>query len=118
MNSISADLNLMIRASIKASKVLIRDFGEIEKLQVSEKGPGNFVTASDKRVEKIIIDELSNSEYTILSEERGIIEGKTKEEQDQLSVYIGKNINETFIDFGSLSIDMTLVFGYSKIFFV
>ena len=38
-------------------KVLIRDFGEIEKLQVSEKGPGDFVTASDKRVEKILIEE-------------------------------------------------------------
>ena len=73
--------NLMYRACMKASKVLIRDFGEIEKLQVSEKGPGNFVTASDKRVEKIIIDELSNSEYTILSEERGIIEGKTKDKR-------------------------------------
>ena len=40
---------------MKAARVLIRDFGEIEKLQVSEKGPGDFVTASDKRVEKIII---------------------------------------------------------------
>ena len=48
----SPQLNLMHRACMKASKVLIRDFGEIEKLQVSEKGPGDFVTASDKRVEK------------------------------------------------------------------
>ena len=44
----------MHKACMKASRVLIRDFGEIEKLQVSEKGPGDYVTASDKRVEKII----------------------------------------------------------------
>ena len=47
MNSISADLNLMIKACEKASKVLIRDFGEIEKLQVSIKGPSDFVTNAD-----------------------------------------------------------------------
>ena len=66
----SPQLNLMHRACMKASKVLIRDFGEIEKLQISEKGPGDFVTVSDKRVEKIIINELANSEYSILSEEQ------------------------------------------------
>ena len=77
----SPQLNLMHRACMKASKVLIRDFGEIEKLQVLEKGPGDFVTASDKRVEKIIINELANSEYSILSEERGIIEGKNKDKR-------------------------------------
>ena len=53
----SPQLNLMHRACMKASKVLIRDFGEIEKLQISEKGPGDFVTASDKRIEKIIIND-------------------------------------------------------------
>ena len=47
MNSISANLNIMIKASEKASKILIRDFGEIEKLQVSKKGPADFVTNSD-----------------------------------------------------------------------
>ena len=51
----SPQINLMYKACMKASKVLIRDFGEIEKLQVLEKGPGDFVTASDKRVEKIMI---------------------------------------------------------------
>ena len=56
MNSISANLNIMIKASEKASKVLIKDFGEIEKLQVSKKGPYDFVTKTDKNVEKIIID--------------------------------------------------------------
>ena len=54
----SPQFNLMQKACMKASKVLIRDFGEVEKLQVSEKGPGDFVTASDKRVEKVIINEL------------------------------------------------------------
>ena len=63
MNSISPNLNIMIKAAEKASKILIRDFGEIEKLQVSLKGPGDFVTASDKRVEKIIIGELEKSEF-------------------------------------------------------
>ena len=73
----------MHRACMKASKVLIRDFGEIEKLQVSEKGPGDFVTASDKRVEKIIINELNveNSKYSILSEEMGELIGKNKEKR-------------------------------------
>ena len=69
----SPQFNLMYKACMKASKTLIRDFGEIEKLQVSEKGPGDFVTASDRRVEKIIIDELNieNSKYSVLCEERG-----------------------------------------------
>jgi len=77
----SPQFNLMHRACMKASKVLIRDFGEVEKLQVSEKGPGDFVTASDKRVEKIIIGELEKSGYSILSEEAGLIEGKNKDKR-------------------------------------
>ncbi len=77
----SPQFNLMYRACMKASKVLIRDFGEVEKLQISEKGPGDFVTASDKRVEKIIINELSNSGYSILSEEKGIIKGKNEKKK-------------------------------------
>ena len=81
MNSISADLNLMIRASIKASKVLIRDFGEIEKLQVSLKGPSDFVTNADLKVEKIIINELSKSKkkYSFISEESGKIKNLDKD---------------------------------------
>ena len=73
----------MHKACVKASKVLIRDFGEIEKLQVSEKGPGDFVTASDKRVEKIIINELNveNSKYSVLCEEKGELIGKNKEKR-------------------------------------
>ncbi len=65
----------MIKACRKASKTLIRDFGEIENLQVSVKGPGDFVTASDKKVEKILIEELQKARpnYSILSEEIGEI---------------------------------------------
>ena len=55
MNSISPNLNIMIKASEKASKVLIRDFGEIEKLQVSKKGPRDFVSNADLKTEKIIL---------------------------------------------------------------
>ena len=61
MNSISANLNLMIKACEKASKIIVRDFGEIENLQVSKKGPKDFVTKTDKRVESILIEELSKS---------------------------------------------------------
>ena len=80
MNSISANLNIMIKASEKASKILIRDFGEIEKLQVSRKGPTDFVTNSDIKTEKIIIDELKKAKpnYSILSEEFGIEKNKDK----------------------------------------
>mgnify|MGYP001360094331 CR=1 FL=1 len=74
----SPQFNLMHKACMKASKTLIRDFGEIEKLQISEKGPGDFVTASDKRVEEIIINELKKTEYSFLTEETGLIEGKDK----------------------------------------
>ena len=73
MNSISPNLNIMIKASEKASKTLIRDFGEIEKLQVSVKGPSNFVTNADINAEKIIINELTKAKknYSIISEENG-----------------------------------------------
>lgn len=65
----------MVKACRKASKTLIRDFGEIEKLQVSLKGPGDFVTASDIKVEEILIEELQKARpnYSILSEEIGQI---------------------------------------------
>ena len=78
MNSISANLNIMIKASEKASKILIKDFGEIEKLQVSKKGPYDFVTNSDLKTEQIIIDELKKAKpnYSILSEEKGIENNK------------------------------------------
>ena len=66
MNSISPSLNIMIKASEKASKVIIRDFGEIENLQVAKKGPRDFVTKTDKRVEEILIEELMKSKKIIL----------------------------------------------------
>ena len=74
MNSISSNLNIMIKASEKASKILIRDFGEIEKLQVSKKSPSDFVTNSDLKVEKIIIEELEKARpnFSYISEEKGI----------------------------------------------
>jgi myo-inositol-1(or 4)-monophosphatase len=74
----SANVNVMIAACRKAAKTLIRDFGEIEKLQVSVKGPGDFVTASDKKVEKILIDELQKARpgYSVLSEEVGEIKNE------------------------------------------
>ena len=75
MNSISPNLNLMIKACEKASKILIRDFGELENLQVSKKGPKDFVTNSDKKTEKVLINELTKNKkkYSILSEEIGFI---------------------------------------------
>ncbi len=78
MNSISANLNIMIKASDKASKVLIRDFGEIEKLQVSKKGPADFVSNADIKVEKIIMDELKKARpnYSFISEEKGVEDNK------------------------------------------
>ena len=71
----SPQINLIIKACMKASRSLIRDFGEIEHLQVSTKVPGDFVTSADKRTEKILIEELQKAhpEYGIITEERGII---------------------------------------------
>jgi len=81
MNSISANLNTMIKASEKASKALIRDFGEVENLQVSVKGPSNFVSNADIKAEKIIIEELMKAKknYSIISEEAGCKINKDKE---------------------------------------
>ncbi len=75
MNSISPILNIMIKACEKASKVIIRDFGEIENLQVKKKGPKDFVTKTDKKVEKILIEELEKSKknYSFITEETGVI---------------------------------------------
>ena len=71
----SPQINLMTKACMKASRSLIRDFGEIENLQVSTKGPGDFVTSADRRTEKILIDELQKAhpDYGIVTEESGII---------------------------------------------
>ena len=71
----SPHINIISKACMKASRSLIRDFGELENLQVSSKGPGDFVSSADKRTEKIIIDELQKAhpEYGIITEETGII---------------------------------------------
>tara|TARA_B100000925_G_scaffold288720_1_gene270259 strand:- start:909 stop:1652 length:744 start_codon:yes stop_codon:yes gene_type:complete len=81
MNSISPTLNIMIRACEKASKVIVRDFGEIENLQVSKKSPKDYVTKTYKKVEEILIDELSKSKkkYSFITEESGIIENTNKD---------------------------------------
>ena len=81
MISISANLNVMIKAAEKASKSAIRDFGEVEKLQVSKKGPYDFVPKTDKNVEKILIEELSKikKNYSFITEETGIISNTDKD---------------------------------------
>ena len=53
--------HVMVAAARKASRALIRDFGEIENLQVSRKGPADFVTAADQRTERILIEELTKA---------------------------------------------------------
>ena len=76
----SPKINIITKACLKASKSLIRDFGEIEKLQVSSKGPGDFVSSADKRTEKILISELQKAhpDYEIITEESGILSGAKK----------------------------------------
>ena len=71
----SPKINLIMNACQKASRPLIRDFGEIENLQVSSKAPGDFVSSADKRTEKIIIEELQKAspDYGIISEDTGAI---------------------------------------------
>ena len=71
----SPQINLISKACMKASRSLIRDFGEIENLQVSSKGPGDFVTSADKGTEKILLEELQKAhpEYGIVTEETGVI---------------------------------------------
>ena len=73
----SALMNVMIGAARKAGRSLSRDFGEVENLQVSLKGPANFVTKSDKRTEQILHDELARARptYSFLMEEGGAVEG-------------------------------------------
>ena len=80
MAYLSPALNVMIAAARKAGRPLIRDFGELENLQVSMKGPADFVTSADKRTEAILIEELTKARpgYAFLGEEGGIVEGKDK----------------------------------------
>jgi myo-inositol-1(or 4)-monophosphatase len=80
MAYISPALNVMMAAARKAGKPLIRDLGELENLQVSMKGPADFVTNADQRTERMLIEELTRVRpgYGFLGEESGTIEGKDK----------------------------------------
>jgi myo-inositol-1(or 4)-monophosphatase len=73
-------LQVMIAAARKAGRKLARDFGEVSELQVSKKGPADFVSAADTRAEETLIEELSKARpgYGFLAEERGLIEGSDK----------------------------------------
>lgn len=73
----SALMNVMLGAARKAGRSLARDFGEVEQLQVSLKGPANFVTAADTRAEEILHKELTRARpgYGLLMEEQGEVEG-------------------------------------------
>ncbi|HPF78274.1 MAG TPA: inositol monophosphatase family protein [Alphaproteobacteria bacterium] len=78
MAATSALMNIMIKAAEKAGRSLTRDFGEVENLQVSRKGPADFVTAADKRAEEIIYEELKKARpsYSFLMEESGSVKGE------------------------------------------
>jgi myo-inositol-1(or 4)-monophosphatase len=80
MPYLSPALNVMVTAARKAGRKLTRDFGEVENLQISMKGPADFVTAADQRTERMLIEELSRARpgYNFLVEEQGVIEGPDK----------------------------------------
>jgi len=73
----SANINVMTAAARKAARGLLRDFGEVEQLQVSQKGPRDFVSAADHRVEKVLVQELKKArpDYGFLLEEAGAVQG-------------------------------------------
>ncbi|WP_114394370.1 inositol monophosphatase family protein [Oleisolibacter albus] len=74
----SAILNVMTRAAEKAGKAILRDFGEVEQLQVSRKGPSDFVSTADQKAERIVREELQKArpDYGLLMEETGEVKGK------------------------------------------
>ncbi len=74
----SANINVMVRAAEKAGRALIRDFGEVEHLQVSRKGPADFVSAADTKAERIVRQELEKArpDFGFLMEEGGEVEGR------------------------------------------
>ena len=80
MPQTSALLNVTIAAVRKAARALARDFGEVENLQVSKKGPADFVSSADLKAEKTLFEELSKARpgYGFLMEERGAVEGTDK----------------------------------------
>ncbi len=77
----SANLEIMVRAAIRAARTLVRDFGEVEQLQVSVKGPGDFVSAADRRAEQILYEELRRARprWGLLMEESGRHAGEEDE---------------------------------------
>ncbi len=80
MSRHTPSMSVMVAAARKAARGLQRDFGEVENLQVSLKGPANFVTAADRKAEKTIFEELSKARpgYGFLMEEAGVVEGADK----------------------------------------
>jgi len=80
MPNTSPLMTIMINAARKAGRGLAREFGEVENLQVSKKGPSDFVTAADLKAEKVLFEELSKARpgYGFLMEERGVVEGTDK----------------------------------------
>lgn len=76
----SALMNVMVGAALQAGRGLKRDFGELENLQVSVKGPGDFVSAADRKAETILVDALSKARpgYSFVLEEGGTISGTDK----------------------------------------
>ncbi len=89
----SPNLSVIIRAIEKASKSLIRDFGEVERLQVSQKGPGNFVSAADHRAEDILFQDLKKSRpsFGFLMEEQGEVKGEDGEHRYIIDPLDGTN---------------------------
>ena len=81
MPAYSPIMTMMIRAAEKAAKGLLRDFNEVEQLQISRKGPGDFVTAADKKSEKTIFEELQKArpDYSFMMEESGEVKGNDPE---------------------------------------
>jgi myo-inositol-1(or 4)-monophosphatase len=74
----SALLNVMVMAARKAARSVVRDFGEVEQLQVSRKGPADFVSAADLKVEKLLVSELRKArpDWGFRLEEGGVVEGR------------------------------------------
>jgi myo-inositol-1(or 4)-monophosphatase len=80
MPYLSPALNVMVAAARKAGRALVRDFGELENLQISKKGPADFVSTADSRTERILVEELTRARpgYGFLLEEAGVVEGRDK----------------------------------------
>ncbi|MEI8393711.1 MAG: inositol monophosphatase family protein [Rhodospirillaceae bacterium] len=76
----SANINVMAKAAEKAGRLLVRDFGEVEQLQVSRKGPADFVSTADLKAEKAVRAELAKArpDYGFLMEETGVVDGRDK----------------------------------------